>query len=100
MLSYSISLQIALSVIVAGLTWTGTAMAKPGDPIWLETLKIQISRQEACEASHFLNVQEYELGGSKVYEARVQCADGRQFDASRTGDNSEFTILSCGPVKC
>ncbi len=69
-------------------------------PIWLDELKAQIYQDEGCDANYFLNLHEYTLGSDKVYEAKVQCVDGRQFDATRTGEFSLFVIRTCQPVVC
>ncbi len=82
---------------------TGMFVAIAGaqtEPIWLDDLKKQILEQEACDANYFLNVHKYELAGDVVYEAKVQCVDGRQFDATRTGTLHLFVIRACQPVVC
>ena len=45
-------------------------------------------------------MREGELGTSRYYEARVQCVDGRMFDASRTEPEEKFTIRPCGVAVC
>lgn len=74
--------------------------AQNTDPIWLDHLKVQIYQDKGCDANYFLNLHEYVLGNDKVYEVKVQCVDGRQFDATRTGEFSDFVIRACQPVVC
>lgn len=93
----SVSLVAAASVLALVST---SALAQGSDPLWLDELKAQIFQDETCDANYFLNVREYELGGKKVYETKVQCVDGRQFDATRTGEGERFVIRSCQPVVC
>ncbi len=91
------------TLIYAGmiaLAGFGKATAQGTDPVWLDELKAQIYQDEKCDANYFLDVQEFRLGDSIVYEARVQCVDGRQFDAKRTGEISPFVISACQPVVC
>jgi len=50
--------------------------------------------------SYFLNMQEGRIGTNNFYEARVQCVDGRMFDASRTEPEEKFTIKAGGTAVC
>ena len=90
---------VALAFVCATVT-TVSAQTQGTDPIWLDELKAQIYQDEACDANYFLNVREYMLGDRKVYEAKVQCVDGRQFDATRSGEYTPFVIRACQPVVC
>lgn len=93
--------NVSLVAVLCGLAMVSTsALAQGSDPLWLDELKAQIFQDETCDANYFLNVREYELGGKKVYETKVQCVDGRQFDATRTGEGERFVIKSCQPVVC
>jgi hypothetical protein len=47
-----------------------------------------------------MKVHEGELGGKKTYEARVQCEDGRMFDATRIGEVDSFTFKACDIQVC
>ena len=78
----------------------GLSHSQGSDPIWLDELKSQISQEYSCDANYFLNIHQYQLAGDNVYEAKVQCVDGRQFDATRTGETAEFVIRACQPVVC
>lgn len=76
-----------------------TAFAQT-DPAWLDELRAQIYQDETCDANYFLNIAEYRLGDDLIQEAKVVCVDGRQFDATRTGEYSIFAIKACQPVVC
>ncbi|MCB1429614.1 MAG: hypothetical protein KDJ67_10215 [Nitratireductor sp.] len=78
----------------------GLAQAQSADPAWLDDLKQQIALDEKCEVSYFLNMREGKLGADLTFEARVQCADGRMFDASRIGENNIFTFKRCETQVC
>ncbi|NKB53158.1 MAG: hypothetical protein GKR97_13205 [Rhizobiaceae bacterium] len=88
----------AIAALIAGTL--SSAFAQQTQPLWLGELKTQIYQDEGCDANYFLNLHEYTLGNDKVYEAKVQCVDGRQFDATRTGEFSLFVIRACQPVVC
>ena len=92
-------LALTAAAALAALNWSH-ATAQGTDPIWLKDLERQIYQDEACDANYFLNLHEYVLGNNKVYEAKVQCVDGRQFDATRTGEFAPFVIRACQPVVC
>ena len=77
-----------------------TAVAQQTDPVWLVPLEQQMEKEWGCDVNYFLNHQEYQPGNNKIYEAKVQCVDGRQFDASRTGERASFVIRACEPVVC
>ena len=66
------------------------AFAQSSDPSWLEDLNFQIEGQKQCKVAYLIQVREGELGGKKTYEARVQCEDGRMFDAVRVGEFESF----------
>ena len=76
-----------------------TALAQT-DPAWLDELKTQIQVDQECNPNYFLNIAEYRLGDDLIQEAKVVCVDGRQFDATRTGEFSLFVIKACQPVVC
>ena len=90
---------IIASAALIGLN-VQSAIGENNDPIWLNALEKQIYNEMACDPNYFLNLQEYVLGNDKVYEAKVVCVDGRQFDATRTGELAPFVIRACQPVVC
>ncbi|QDY99635.1 hypothetical protein FQ775_04180 [Nitratireductor mangrovi] len=76
------------------------AIAQSTDPAWLDQVAQEIAAAEQCEVGYFIKVREYELGGRRVYEARVQCVDGRQFDASRAEPDPTFSFAACEVRVC
>jgi len=76
------------------------AFAQSSDPSWLEDLNFQIEGQKQCKVAYLIQVREGELGGKKTYEARVQCEDGRMFDAVRVGEFESFKFKACEQQVC
>jgi hypothetical protein len=76
------------------------ALAQSSNPAWLDDLSMQIEGQKQCKIAYLMKVHEGELGGQKTYEARVQCEDGRMFDAQRIGDVESFTFKACEIQVC
>jgi len=76
------------------------ALAQSADPAWLDDLSMQIEGQKQCKIAYLMKVHEGELGGKKTYEARVQCEDGRMFDAQRIGEVDSFTFKACEIQVC
>ena len=76
------------------------ANAQSADPAWLDQLSTQLAVEEGCSAEYYLNIREGELAGRLTFEARAQCADGRQFDASRTEPAENFTLSKCDTQVC
>ncbi len=90
-----------LAAIVGGLLLGPVpAFAQAENPAWLEQLETQIAAEEQCEVGFYIFVNEEKLGGRTVQEARVQCVDGRQFDAKRAEQDPKFTISECGTRVC
>jgi len=89
---------VTLSAIVA-LT-ASTAFAQSNDPAWLDDLQAQLEKDEGCIVDLFINIDEGTLGAGRYHEARVQCRDGRLFDASRIEPESVFTIKKCQIAVC
>lgn len=86
--------------LVLFLTLVTSASGQSSDPSWLDDLTFQAESQIQCKISYLLRVHEGELGGQKTYEARVQCEDGRQFDAQRIGEIEQFTFKACEVQVC
>jgi len=93
----SAALCATLAWSVAGVS---PLLAQSSDPAWLDDLRRQLAVDEACEVNYFLNMREGRLGANTYYEARVQCVDGRMFDASRTEPEKTFMIRPCGMAVC
>lgn len=87
---------------VAGscLTFAVSSLAQSNDPAWLDEIKDQAAQVEACEVTYFLNINETELGGRLIHEARIQCADGRMFDATRQEPSEVFEFKTCEIQVC
>ncbi|WP_394689870.1 hypothetical protein [Hoeflea sp.] len=82
------------------LALTLLANAQSANPAWLDRLSEQLAIEKDCAVDYFLNMREGELAGRLTFEARAQCADGRQFDGSLTEPAEAFTISECGVQVC
>lgn len=91
----TIRLMAAASCCAATL-----ALAQTSDPAWLDELNYQIRIDKQCEVTYLVRMSESRLGDSIAYEARVQCLDGRMFDASRIGESLPFTFKACEQQVC
>ncbi len=88
-------------LMVAALCMLPTTMfAQSDDPAWLDEVREQAAIAEGCEVNYFLNINETELGGRKVQEARIQCTDGRMFDATRQEPVDTFEFKACEIQVC
>lgn len=88
---------IALSAVALSVS---VAFAQSNDPAWLDDLQAQMQKDQGCTVDLFININEGALGSGRYYEARVQCRDGRLFDASRFEPESAFTINKCKIEVC
>ena len=94
-------MRITRLLTVAFLVLAGQlAAAQSNNPAWLDQLKTEIAEAKACDVTLFINIRESELAGRTLYEARVQCADGRMFDASRHEPDTHFTFEACDTQVC
>ena len=50
--------------------------------------------------SYYMQMKEGEIGAVRSQEARVQCSDGRQFDAERIEPALDFHIKLCDIQLC
>jgi hypothetical protein len=82
------------------LAFAGSCLAQTADPSWLDDLKFQIEGQKKCKIIYLIQVREGELAGRKTYHARVQCEDGRMFDADRIGEFESFKFQACEQQVC
>jgi len=92
-----VRLALALVLILASPL---SSAAQTSDPAWLDTLNFQMERDKSCEVAYYIRIKESLLGTDKTYEARLQCVDGRQFDANRVGELDDFTIKECEIQAC
>ncbi len=88
-----------VSIFSLCLLSNGT-FAQTTDPAWLEELNFEIAAEKQCEVIYIVRMQEGVLGGQPTYDARVQCEDGRMFDASRIGEAAPFTFALCEIQVC
>ena len=88
------------AVCAALLAFSSAALAQTSDPAWLDDLTFQLKADKECEVTYVMNLREGQLAGEPTYEARVQCADGRMFDASRIGRNADFVFKACDTQVC
>ena len=92
-----------LKIITIGafvLLGHSAAFAQSSDPSWLEGLSHQLAVEQQCQVDYYVNTNEDKLGGMNTFEARAQCRDGRQFDASKIEPAESFTIRPCATVVC
>ena len=82
------------------LATTSIVKSQSSDPDWLDALRTQLAFDQNCEVEYFLNVRESESALGVTYSARVQCRDGRQFDAIRAGSEPDFRLEACGSAIC
>lgn len=85
----------ALAVLLAA-----PAAAQSSDPAWLDALNDQLLAEKECEVVYYIRMEEREIGGQTTYEARVQCSDGRQFDAWRMTPEPDFELRRCEVELC
>lgn len=90
---FVLSLACAASLCAPGF-------AQSDNPAWVDDMTAQIAEELQCEVGYLISMREYELGGRDVEEARVQCVDGRRFDATRSAPDPWFTFKECGEQVC
>ncbi len=93
-------MRLVPTILAFSLALAAPSFAQTADPSWLEDLSSQIESKEQCKVAYLIRVHEGELGSKKTYEARVQCVDGRMFDAQRIGDVEPFTFKACEIQVC
>ncbi len=93
-------MRFTTTIAVLAMLTATPSFAQSSDPAWLDDLSFEIENVKQCKISYLIKVHEGELGGRKTYEARVQCEDGRMFDATRIGDGEEFTFKACEQQVC
>jgi hypothetical protein len=93
------SMLLSAALVFSPLA-VGPLSAQSSDPAWLDELRQQLAADKACEVNYFLNMREGRIGTNDYFEARVQCLDGRMFDASRTDPEKTFAIRACGVAVC
>ena len=91
------SLLFAAALAAAPLQAT---LAQSSDPAWLDELNLQLLIEKDCEVLYYMQMKEGEIGAVRSQEARVQCSDGRQFDAERIEPAQDFHIKLCDIQLC
>jgi hypothetical protein len=94
------NLRIFLAAASMTLAMASAVSAQSANPAWLDQLSQQLAVEKDCAVEYFVNMKEGELAGRLTFEARAQCADGRQFDGSLTEPAEDFTISECGTQVC
>lgn len=89
-----------LKAILLLFTIIPFAAAQSTNPAWLEELEYELVTDFDCYVVEYLSMHEGKLGGLNMFYAKVKCADGRQFDASKTELEEEFNITLCKVVAC
>lgn len=93
-------MRLALPFAILAVVFAGPAASQSSDPAWLDDLNLQIEGDKQCKVSYLIKVHEGQLGGRTTYEARVQCEDGRMFDATRIGEGEPFVFKACEIQVC
>lgn len=88
------------AMLMLATGWASPSWPQSSDPDWIDALRMQLEKDEACEVNYFINMREGRIGANDTFEARVQCVDGRMFDASRTDPEKQFFIRPCGNAVC
>lgn len=89
----------SLATLVLLVAMTGSVAAQ-ADYSWLSEIRMQASEALDCTVEYFLNAREGTLGGKATQEARMQCSDGRRFDAVRESTSGPFRFLACDTQVC
>ncbi|MFP1634034.1 hypothetical protein ACLB6G_20080 [Zhengella sp. ZM62] len=89
----------AALVFLAALSGPAGAQTQADFP-WLADIRLQAAETLDCTVEYFLNAREGDLGGRTTQEARVQCRDGRRFDAVRESADQPFRFLACDTQVC
>ncbi|MBL4891134.1 MAG: hypothetical protein JKX91_04810 [Rhizobiaceae bacterium] len=101
------SLKVLLPILVCTnlaatnlATYAQTTTGNDKNQPWLDLITGQMAREKQCEVGFFVYFREGNLGGMSTYEARVQCVDGRQFDATKIEPAIMFEIKECAVTVC
>ena len=90
-----------ISLALAGMLMLAAQVAaQTSDPAWFDKVSAQAAEKLGCDVTLFISSRESELGGQRTFEVRIQCADGRRFDASRVEPETEFTFAACNTQVC
>ncbi|MBK8458067.1 MAG: hypothetical protein IPL47_13955 [Phyllobacteriaceae bacterium] len=90
-------------LLAAGLvsaSWIYGASGQAENPAWVEAMSAQAAQSLQCEVAYLINMREFDLGSRHIEEARLQCVDGRRYDASRATPDPAFTFAECKEQVC
>ena len=76
------------------------AWAQSSDSGWLDSLRAQLLFDKKCVVEYFINMRENRGASGNTFSARVQCEDGRRFDATRSDPDEDFTLETCEQQVC
>lgn len=88
---------IAAIVLSGAIVTSGGAWA---EDVWVTVLKAQLVKEKGCQFSHLVQSRAVQLAGAKLYEGRVRCLDGREFDFTQPNAHSKFELKICQPAIC
>jgi hypothetical protein len=91
--------RIFVTLAVAAFAVGGLLAASAGHAQidWQTELADEILIMEDCEVSFLTQVIERTIDGREVILAKVHCADGRTYDASRDDSFAAFSFSICEP---
>lgn len=92
--------RFVIALAVGGVLFAVPAFPQAQNPAWVDELSGQAAETLNCEVGYLIHMREYDLGGRHVEEARLQCVDGRRYDASRATPDPGFTFKECGEQVC
>ncbi len=85
-------LSAAASILLALAAGPAVSQDEQG---WRQALRLQLAAEKDCEAAFYTNEEVRETDQGRVVSVRVQCSDGRAFDAVRQPGDPRFTLRSC-----
>ena len=89
-----------LLAVLVSASWSAGAWAQAENPAWVDDVVAQVAESLQCEVAYLIRMREYDLGSRHVEEARLQCVDGRRYDASRATPDPAFTFAECKEQVC
>ncbi|MCB1420140.1 MAG: hypothetical protein KDJ74_14525 [Notoacmeibacter sp.] len=92
-------MRIPSIIFAAALLAALPAMAGEEAP-WEGDLRQQAGDKLGCQVEYLLNVRSGTIAGKPTVEARVQCSDGRRFDAYRVEPETDFQFHACDTQTC
>jgi hypothetical protein len=82
--------------MIAALATAALAMpARAETADWAPDLTMQAERELGCDVGFLANIEEHMVDGRAVVDVKVNCTDGRAFDAHRSDVAEPFTFTQC-----